>query len=45
MVTVVAGTGVLAVLVALAVGLRDNVMKPADERPVAFRAAVTAVAA
>jgi hypothetical protein len=44
-VAVVAPTRVLAVLIALAVGIRDDVMEPANERPVAFRAAaaVTAV--
>jgi len=44
-VAVLASTRVLAILVALAVGLRDEVMAPAKERPVAFpaAAAVTAV--
>jgi hypothetical protein len=41
-VAVVAGTGILAILLALAVGLRDEVLEPTNERPVAG-VAVTAI--
>jgi hypothetical protein len=42
-VTVVARTGVLAILVALAVGFRDKVVAPIEERPVTLMVAAAAV--